>query len=99
MAPTKQLLRFTRVLCKLVKLCIDPEMPELLLGKLRAWDVMIVLAGSSWRFGEICLEMDAAESLQENIRCASFFPLLITAQILLSAWGLGQRERWLSEVI
>lgn len=82
-----------------MKLCIDPETPELLLGKLRAWDVVIVLAGSSWRFGEIHLEMDAAESLQQNTGCASFFPLLITAQILLSAWALGERERRIFEVM
>lgn len=36
--------------------------------------------------------MDAADSLQQDIGYASFFPLLITAQILLSAWGLGQEE-------
>lgn len=62
------------MLCKLAKLCIDPETPELLLGELRAWDVVIVLAGSSSGFGEICLEMGAAESLQQNIGCAALFP-------------------------
>uniref|UniRef100_H0ZSG6 Calcium release activated channel regulator 2A n=1 Tax=Taeniopygia guttata TaxID=59729 RepID=H0ZSG6_TAEGU len=37
------------------------------------------------RFGEIYLKMDAADSLQQDTGYTSFFPLLITAQILLSA--------------
>lgn len=45
------------------------------------------------------MKMDAADSLQQDIGYASFFPLLITAQILLSAWGLGDRKKWIFEVI
>lgn len=43
--------------------------------------------------------MDAADSLQQDSGYASFFPLLITAQILLSALGLGDRKKQIFEAI
>lgn len=63
---------------------MDPEPPKVMLGKLRVLGIVIALAGRFWRFGEICLEMNTAESLKESVGCAFFFPLL-TAVICLRA--------------
>lgn len=72
----------------LVKLCIDPETSWLLLGKLRA--LTIVIIDNCQNFLRVW------RNILANGCCS---PLLITAQILLSAWGLGDRKKWIFEVI
>lgn len=84
------------MLCKLAKLCIDPETPELLLGKLRAWDVVIVLQEVLGGLEKYAWKWVLPSPCSRTLDVLLYSPdLLVTAQILLSAWGLGERERWI----